>query len=189
MRSQIDATFFVLQVDLWDESGQHEKNVVRAASNSPATSISTATTTSFPPPPDRVFSHAPPPQQMPVYQHPFNGQMMVQAPQQNPYAPQMYPQPQAPSMYAPGPQHGFYAPQVPQQGYPAYQSAPPGPSIGYGYPQAAVMPSSAPPNGMFTRNLIGSLTVNAFTLRDCDGKEGHWFILQDLSVRTEGLFR
>lgn len=52
-----------------------------------------------------------------------------------------------------------------------------------------VMPSQQPQTGMFTRNLIGSLTVNAFTLRDPKGKDGHWFILQDLSVRTEGSFR
>lgn len=44
-------------------------------------------------------------------------------------------------------------------------------------------------HGMYTRNLIGSLTVNAFTLTDTDDNVGHWFVLQDLSVRTEGVFR
>lgn len=42
---------------------------------------------------------------------------------------------------------------------------------------------------MFTRNLIGSLAVNAFKLSDDLGERGLWFILQDLSVRTEGNFR
>jgi len=42
---------------------------------------------------------------------------------------------------------------------------------------------------MFTRNLIGSLAVNAFKLTDDQGKLGLWFVLQDLSVRTEGNFR
>jgi len=42
---------------------------------------------------------------------------------------------------------------------------------------------------MFTRNLIGSLAVNAFKLNDDQGKLGLWFVLQDLSVRTEGNFR
>lgn len=52
------------------------------------------------------------------------------------------------------------------------------------------MPQQQPhQSGMFTRNLIGSLTVNAFQLRDPKGNEGHWFVLQDLSVRTEGSFR
>lgn len=46
-----------------------------------------------------------------------------------------------------------------------------------------------PTAGMFTRNLIGSLAVNAFKLTDADGKLGLWFVLQDLSVRTEGPFR
>jgi hypothetical protein len=45
------------------------------------------------------------------------------------------------------------------------------------------------PSGMFTRNLIGSLCVSAFKLTDPDGVMGVWFILQDLSVRTEGNFR
>ena len=45
------------------------------------------------------------------------------------------------------------------------------------------------PGGMFTRNLIGSLAASAFRLSDPDDKIGIWFVLQDLSVRTEGLFR
>ena len=44
-------------------------------------------------------------------------------------------------------------------------------------------------HSMYTRNLIGSLVASAFKLTDTDQKEGVWFILQDLSVRTEGWFR
>lgn len=55
------------------------------------------------------------------------------------------------------------------------------------------MPPSTDPRaqagGMFTRNLIGSLCVSAFKLTDPDNKMGVWFVLQDLSVRTEGTFR
>lgn len=43
--------------------------------------------------------------------------------------------------------------------------------------------------GMFTRNLIGSLSASAFRLTDPNDKSGIWFVLQDLSVRTEGNFR
>jgi hypothetical protein len=50
-------------------------------------------------------------------------------------------------------------------------------------------PVSGGPGGMFTRNLIGSLSASAFRLTDPDNKIGVWFILQDLSVRTEGTFR
>lgn len=42
---------------------------------------------------------------------------------------------------------------------------------------------------MSSRNLIGSLAVSAFRLTDNEGKLGIWFVLQDLSVRTEGQFR
>jgi hypothetical protein len=42
---------------------------------------------------------------------------------------------------------------------------------------------------MFTRNLIGSLAASAFRLTDPSDKIGIWFVLQDLSVRTEGTFR
>ncbi|KAK9467623.1 velvet factor [Lipomyces arxii] len=44
---------------------------------------------------------------------------------------------------------------------------------------------SAPP----IKNLIGSVVATAFKLLDVSGKLGIWFILQDLSVRTEGNFR
>lgn len=45
------------------------------------------------------------------------------------------------------------------------------------------------PQGMFTRNLIGSLAASAFRLSDTEDRIGIWFVLQDLSVRTEGPFR
>lgn len=87
---------------------------------------------------------------------------------------------------APG---GYYPPGYPQQ----YQGQPPPGSPAYPQQAYAQSPVGFTPNqatsGMFTRNLIGSLTVNAFPLTDLDGKKGHWFILQDLSVRTEGTFR
>jgi len=103
--------------------------------------------------------------------------------------------------------------------YPPYGQNPYGPPVGYpqmnnyygqqqmayqnpyGYPQygygggqmpAAMSPAqpvSGGPGGMFTRNLIGSLSASAFRLTDPDNKIGVWFILQDLSVRTEGTFR
>lgn len=52
-----------------------------------------------------------------------------------------------------------------------------------------VLSPTALPSGMFTRNLIGSLSASAFKLVDPQNKIGVWFILQDLSVRTEGTFR
>lgn len=58
-----------------------------------------------------------------------------------------------------------------------------------GMQSANLSPQTAAPEGMFTRNLIGSLSASAFRLTDPDNKIGVWFILQDLSVRTEGTFR
>jgi len=63
------------------------------------------------------------------------------------------------------------------------------PNMPYGYPDAVPAPAPQSNNTMFTRNLIGSLTVNAAKLSDDKGKCGYWFVLQDLSVRTEGDFR
>lgn len=91
---------------------------------------------------------------------------------------------------APSPvQQGYYPPTpvtpATPVGFP-YTGAPGAPSYA---PMPMQMPPAAPATGMFTRNLIGSLTVNAFKLNDTEGKVGFWFVLQDLSVRTEGNFR
>lgn len=56
-------------------------------------------------------------------------------------------------------------------------------------PQSRGTINQAQPTGMFTRNLIGSLAASAFRLTDPDERIGIWFVLQDLSVRTEGNFR
>ncbi|KAK5123988.1 hypothetical protein LTR85_002185 [Meristemomyces frigidus] len=151
---EFDSTFFVLQVDLWDEQGIREVNIVRASSSSPAVSISTATMTSFPPTPERPMLNE------------MGQPAMYYNPTGQAYVAQGYPQPYA--------AHGGY---YGQPGYPP--------------PQAAqyVPPAPTSSNTMFTRNLIGSLTVNASKLSDTSGKCGFWFVLQDLSVRTEGFFR
>ena len=142
----IEGNFFILQVDLWDRDATREVNVVRASSSSPAVSISTATTTSYPPPQERtMLNHFGQPMSM-VFS--------------------------------------------PQDGQPYYD-----PSHGMGYASSMYMPQFQPPavqppsNAMYTRNLIGSLTVNASLLHDTQDKPGYWFVLQDLSVRTEGWFR
>lgn len=149
-----DPSFFILQVDLWAETADREANVVRASSNSPAVSISSATTTSYPPPAE------------PQRQH-FETQQVMYMSEQGPVYAQIpaYPATMARPGYAPS---MFYS----QMGQP----------IGY-------TPQPQQSNAMYTRNLIGSLTVNAARLNDDQGKPGFWFVLQDLSVRTEGFFR
>lgn len=83
--------------------------------------------------------------------------------------------------------------QVPQQyGYPqgGYDVVPSHGQPPRPYPQDVNRGSvAAPANGMFTRNLIGSIACSAARLTDPKEKIGIWFVLQDLSVRTEGHFR
>ena len=180
--------------------------MVRHSVNSP--SISATSTTSFPPPPitTNVYpgyiiqpngpaaGYPAPPYPSSQYQMP-NGYPQGYPPQppshpQQHFMPPAQPQPQP---YMQPPPNGYYSP----------ASGPPPPAAGnvYGYPPG---PGSLPPtspthqgpngldphaNGMYTRNLIGSLCANAFKLTDPDEKMGEWFVLQDLSVRTEGTFR
>ncbi|KAL8811303.1 MAG: hypothetical protein Q9223_001820 [Gallowayella weberi] len=203
--NSIDTSYFVLTVDLWNTEGTKEVNLVRHSQTSP--SISAATSASYPPPsmiqnpfglPTQYLTgpaYAPaPPQAQPYpgqqqlyhvpqpsyhthpYQQPsamYHGQQPFHQPQQQPY----YVNPNNPL----GPQ-AYYQPhmQHPAQQMPAHQ-----------LPLTALDPraSTPTPAGMFTRNLIGSLGVSAFKLTDHDNAMGIWFILQDLSVRTEGQFR
>ena len=107
-------------------------------------------------------------------------------------------QPPIPSSLPPPPS---MSEQLQRGGY--YTAGPPTPSTptgqtGYYAQQGPLLspdqmpPSTDPraqPGGMFTRNLIGSLCVSAFKLTDPENRMGVWFVLQDLSVRTEGTFR
>ena len=122
-------------------------------------SISAATSSSYPPPPQ-----TPPP--------PY-GYQQAQPPYQNSYG-------QIPN------HHNSYGPTSAMLG--GYYSGPtPGGYYANQMPHGGPPPSA--PSGMFTRNLIGSLSASAFKLTDPNNKIGVWFILQDLSVRTEGNFR
>jgi hypothetical protein len=167
---EIDATCFVLTVDLWNQEASQEVNLVRHSNTSPAVSISAATTTTYPPPPDRPILGMFSPHFMSHIRN-LGDHVSAAHLQSMQYgtAPPMY---QQLSPSTPTSANGFQA-QVP-------------------YVQAANYPipiTPTPTAGMFTRNLIGSLAVNAFKLNDDQGKLGLWFVLQDLSVRTEGNFR
>ena len=92
-----------------------------------------------------------------------------------------------PSPYYPGAEYPTNIPTLPSQGpVNPYGRMPSTMDPNY---RMGVMVAGSQPSGMFTRNLIGSTTVSAFRLTDPDDKIGIWFILQDLSVRTEGHFR
>ncbi|KAI9717537.1 MAG: hypothetical protein M1812_004678 [Candelaria pacifica] len=165
--NEIDTSFYILSVDLWSPDGTKEVNLVRHSATSP--SISAATATSYPPGPE---TH-------PVYQpyYPPIGQYAIAPP------------PQIPGYNPPAPlgaQPAYYHQQQP--GMPLTPAAYYQPG-GHATVQEQLLSPTALPSGMFTRNLIGSLSASAFKLTDPDNKIGVWFILQDLSVRTEGTFR
>jgi hypothetical protein len=90
-------------------------------------------------------------------------------------------------IHAAGAQNIDYPP--PQQQVPSHSQYGARQYPGSDIPIHRVPVSSTAPQGMFTRNLIGSLAASAFRLTDPDDRIGIWFVLQDLSVRTEGTFR
>ena len=80
----------------------------------------------------------------------------------------------------------YYASAPGNAPYPAYGTSNPYGQSPVQMPGAVATPSI---NQNHTRNLIGMNAVNACRLNDPEGKTGFWFVLQDLSVRTEGTFR
>ncbi|TGZ83954.1 hypothetical protein EX30DRAFT_289127, partial [Ascodesmis nigricans] len=207
--NEVETTYYVLTVDLWSADGAREVNLVRHSATSP--SISTATSSSYPPPPPPVPSHSsmypPHPQHQQHQQHPQHPQHPQHSPHpQHPHPQHQHPQhPQHPqhTQYPPYNAHGGHlhppqtVPQQQQNGYPAggyYSHGHQPHSSQHPRNDSLALPHSAPPappapSGMFSRNLIGSLSASAFKLYDTDNKMGVWFVLQDLSVRTEGAFR
>lgn len=187
----------VLMTDLWDEHGVNEVNLVRTSTSAPNVSISNAIPVSFPPPNEVAYTPAPPPVMRqhpgypqltptPSYGQPPSRQMYGQPPQMPHPHQQMQPQmPHHQQMHSQQPQMSHHV--MPHQNMQP-QFPPPG-QYAVGHAHVGQPPHPAPAPGMFTRNLIGSLSVNAFKLEDEKGTLGIWFILQDLSVRTEGAFR
>ncbi|KAI4195215.1 MAG: hypothetical protein LQ350_007337 [Teloschistes chrysophthalmus] len=202
--NNIDTSFFVLTVDLWNEKGNIEVNLVRHSQTSP--SISAATSASYPPPAMLQNPFNLPTQYLtgPAYNPVIPNSMMQQQgyptssmgysnhtyqPSQSLYhrqhqiaQPTMYPPAYYPTQQSNTMAHGAYY-TMQQQGplmSPQHMSQ---------MPSVDLRGSTPTPSGMFTRNLIGSLGVSAFKLTDPENALGIWFILQDLSVRTEGIFR
>lgn len=107
-------------------------------------------------------------------------------PQYNQYGQPMRP-PVDPYGHPVMPPGAYYSSTPGSAGYPPYPGAPG--SYGQNPVQVPMAVPAPPINQNHTRNLIGMNAVNACRLNDPDGKTGFWFVLQDLSVRTEGTFR
>ena len=144
------------------------------------------------------------PQVNPYAQQP--GQTAYNTPQQYNHHPGYTPPANGPQVYPP--QNGYQGSQPPYYGAPPpmqgqNEFSPTQSAAGANYAGRHYTPNDFPlhqssargpvsatqPTGMFTRNLIGSLAASAFRLTDPDDRIGIWFVLQDLSVRTEGTFR
>ncbi|CAJ0546430.1 Ff.00g099030.m01.CDS01 [Fusarium sp. VM40] len=188
----LDHSMFVLSVDLWDRHGAKEVNLVRSSTGTGAmaSSNSYSYSTLEPGTPSSYQQQSLPPSRESGY---GQTQGMGYGQDYPPPAQQSYGQ--APSY----PSSSSYGP--PQQYFPrhsGYSADPPAPPpgapfrSGYSQDQNALTRMAVvggQPQGMFTRNLIGSLAASAFRLNDTERKPGIWFVLQDLSVRTEGNFR
>jgi len=200
--NEIEHTLYVLNVDLWSEDAQREVNLVRHTTTTP--SISSTTPASFEqlesvaaytsilpsnrdpgyPAPPGAFGH---PTVNPYASQASYGQVAQYGMPHNGYAPANQYFPQA-GDFRPDMHPGM--PQLPSQGSGMAVYGRPGMYSAHdlSISQRMTMQSNQP-QGMFTRNLIGSLAASAFRLVDPSDKIGIWFILQDLSVRTEGNFR
>ncbi|KAL7629460.1 hypothetical protein AAE478_000980 [Parahypoxylon ruwenzoriense] len=189
--NEVEHQHYVLHVDLWSENGDKEVNLVKHSQQSP--SISSTQASSFREvvegsqtagygyqsivPSNRDYAQQPNagyPHSMPPYQPDPYSQGYGYPPQVQPYG------------YPTGYRNDMGIPQLPSQ--PMF-----GPRFsqdisGHQMAHNRLMGTQSP-NGMYTRNLIGSLAASASRLTDPTDKIGIWFILQDLSVRTEGWFR
>lgn len=150
-------------------------NLVKHSATSP--SISTATSSSYPPPPQTL---SPTYATYPQYGT-GAGQTTATYPMNSYYGGNT--QMTYPMSYSGSPQTPYYP-----QYYTGGSQVPPATATASLSPATTtIQPMSSA--GMFTRNLIGSLSASAFRLTDPCNRIGVWFILQDLSVRTEGTFR
>ena len=217
--NSLDTAYFVLTVDLWNLEATKEVNLVaHAQSNAPSigqvTPASFPHTVSNPSPQQpspRLFHDI---AQIPGYNRPgqnFESPVSARHPDS---ASSYYSQSSSYSYTNGGVSPGYpgmtgYQYQDQRNGYQDYRNGHQGQQLngyhhppssfssqggGQGYPQYASSRQETPTGmsesrGAFTRNLIGSLSASAFKLNDLNEKIGIWFVLQDLSVRTEGWFR
>ncbi|KAJ5032237.1 uncharacterized protein L3040_008846 [Drepanopeziza brunnea f. sp. 'multigermtubi'] len=206
--SDIEHSMFIISVDLWSECGRDEVNLVRHSMASP--SISATSPISYAEAIQRnslTFGLYQAEQGLPFNSYPGRPQVSsgFQLPSQAHYQHNQYTQPPngqhaPPNGHAQQPQQAFFPggppPRPWEYGAPhqqpsSHQFGQEGPRP---YPQQDMVAPRGPlgnssPQGMFTRNLIGQLATSAFRLIDTEDRIGIWFVLQDLSVRTEGSFR
>ncbi|KAK4116384.1 hypothetical protein N656DRAFT_774633 [Canariomyces notabilis] len=195
--NEIEHTMYVLNVDLWSEDALKEVNLVRHTTATPSISSTSPASYAQIEQATPAYSHILPSSRDVGYAsqqvgYPPPGQAISPYGMQQPYAPAGFVSPNGTSYQPP---NQYY----PQELRPELQGLTQLVPQPYGHPRIydhqfstvaqRMSISGSQPQGMFTRNLIGSLAASAFRLTDTQDKIGIWFILQDLSVRTEGCFR
>ncbi|KXJ95535.1 velvet factor-domain-containing protein [Microdochium bolleyi] len=170
--SDLSYQHFILNVDLWNEDGTKEVGIVKHA-QAQSTSFQDGTVIAFDgahpnPRHARLNSYA---QQEAQASAQYNGLHNAASPTTTPnYG---YPMPVSRDSVDPNrPQPGAGIQHI----HPAARNSP------------ARMSTSQQVNSC-TRNLVGNGSMSAQRLSGTDEKPGMWFVLQDLSVRTEGIFR
>ncbi|KAH7035076.1 velvet factor-domain-containing protein [Microdochium trichocladiopsis] len=178
---------FVLHVELWSEDGTREVSMVKHATTAP--SIGTGTIMSFQDAIETQTTYR-------LFNYTRNADGTAYSAQAAyPPSPPAYPTPPSAATQGYG-----YPTQVRRDSVPSIL-----PRASYGSIGAEELPampahagqpplslgrmSMSQPNTSCTRNLLGSISMSATRLVDREDKVGIWFVLQDLSVRTEGIFR
>ncbi|EXJ78997.1 hypothetical protein A1O3_08498 [Capronia epimyces CBS 606.96] len=195
-----DLSRLVLNVDLWNLHGSREDNCVKHNNTSP--SISSVVTTAYPttiigPTPGTA---APLPTYNTTNPPTYSSQTYTSPTTSGPNSASSAYNNDDPRPYSNGgPSYAQRNPPYPynaqyQNGYePSYNSrASTVGSISSGSQIRSARSSQdlgPPKDTQIAKNLIGSASSSAFRLVDNKGKVGLWFVLQDLSVRTEGWFR
>ncbi|RVX68524.1 hypothetical protein B0A52_07948 [Exophiala mesophila] len=199
-----DLSCLVLNVDLWNLSGTREDNLVRHNNASP--SISSVSTSAFVAPvnPPTSISSKPSPYSgevpygpvppTPAFSPVSTSSGSLLSPddpivQGNGMPGYHHRNPMHPYDHHPSPYQNGYPPNYNSQA--AIANMPPGMSSSSSArsSQDFGAPRDMSERPLIAKNLIGSSSSSAFKLADEDGKVGLWFVLQDLSVRTEGWFR
>lgn len=199
-RKVTDLSRLVLNVDLWNLQGSREDNCVKHNTTSP--SISSVVTTVYP----QAITGPTPATSAPLPT--FNVANIPTYPSQTYTSPTTSAPTSASSAYnnedgraysngganynQRNPSYPSYAPY--QNGYEA--SYTPRASTVGSFSSGSQLRSARssqdlgpPKDTQIAKNLIGSASSSAFRLIDTTGRVGLWFVLQDLSVRTEGWFR
>lgn len=189
----MNLTTFVVHVDIVEFEKLDERNLVQHPSSSP--SISSVSNAAYPITRSNPSTSHPIPRDYDYRQHPSYSTAQ--------YAPTAEQQSMNSSYHVNGGGQQY----LNGNGYQHLRTYP-----GVGYPGGLTNPAHSPMSqpmfpgqyqntsinalrqqtqgtGVITRNLIGQVSSSATLLRDLTQSQGLWFVFQDLSVRTEGIFR